>query len=95
MESCHSIRRKAERHQVCQLHRGLPRLDKLLENLVVPRQAVHYLSPVGPAHLGQIIIMSDLTFVAAELLVRPAISDPVSAFQTDRHVLLSLFVVHT
>ena len=75
-------------HQVKRVHTGL---EQGVKDLIICRQLGQDAATEGPAGLGLGIMVAVPALITAETLVRPAISDPVSAMKTYRnspHVFL-------
>lgn len=86
---------KPHGHEISQGNRLHARLHKDRQKLIVRRQTGKHPSPEGPPVFSLRIIMLHPAFLAAELLVRPAITDLVTAMQAMRYLPRFPYILHT
>ena len=87
-------RREPHGHHVHKVNRFHSRTHKSFKDTVVPVKDSQHTPAESPAGPCQGIVVPRLAFVAAELLVRPAISDLVPAFKADRDMPFLSLVIH-
>ena len=76
------IRRiKSQGHHLRETDSILPRLDNAFQYIIVPFQGRNNPSLYTPARADFMIVMTILTLLTTELLVRPAVTDFISALQ--------------
>ena len=76
-------------------YRLYARLDKLVQNIIIPVKNGSHHPFVMPARAVMFIMMSVSAFLAAKLLVLPAIDNLVSTFQTPESLgCLATSVIH-
>lgn len=90
---CHYAGNKPFEQDVRKFDAVHPCTEKLVKNFIVPGKNGKYPASVAPAVSCDIVVMSDTTVLAAELLVRPAIADLLPTLQTSGHIPLSLLAV--
>jgi hypothetical protein len=64
------------------------------KDFIIMVQLLQHLSAEGSAAFSLSVVMPGPAFFTAELLVGPAVSDPVSALKADRHMSYMTFIIH-
>ena len=90
----HKIRREPLRRQFNKRTGLDPRLQQMFQNIMIARKARKHSTAEGAAVFRRFIMMRHSAVFAAEFLVRPAISDFISAMQAARRLTKYLAIIH-
>ena len=87
-------RHKPHRKQINKFDRICSILEQGVKNLIVPVYYRYDLVLKRACSSRLAVVMPGLAILTAELLIGPAITDPVAAFKADRHFSYAFLILH-